>query len=70
MCTAKYIITSAWLDDSHAAGAFVSESAYPLKDPVKEKEFGVDISAALRRAGGGRAKLMAGLSFYMTPGKA
>jgi len=62
---AKYIVSSAWIEESSAAKQFLDEKPYALEDDSFDTKFGCDIRKTLNKKG--REKLFEGRIFYLTP---
>jgi hypothetical protein len=67
ICCARHVVRSQWLLDSHAVGAFLNEARFGLRDSAKEKQLGLDFATTLKRADGGRVKIMHDIAIFITP---
>jgi PAX-interacting protein 1 len=66
LSTCKFILSEAWIRDSHAHNTFLDEKPYILSDTEFEKEFDCHISKVLEKPN--RTDLFKDKVFYITPG--
>lgn len=66
LSTCQYILSVAWVHDSHAQNKILDEKPYILDDPTFEKKFDCNIPKLLEKPN--RRELFKGITFFMTPG--
>ncbi|KAJ9576194.1 hypothetical protein L9F63_006927 [Diploptera punctata] len=66
LSTCKYIVSEAWIRESHVHNKFLDEKPYILSDTDFEKEFECSIVQALEK--NNRNELFKDKIFYLTPG--